>query len=169
MSIYPKRISNGENLIVHLRFSNSGQEIYNVKYVLSVLNPNKKEIFLKEDNIILGTGKEGFSKNLYYSLYINNKYKPGKYIVNFYMICNGQVINSDTRDNDYFYVEKLKYYNFKDKTVIYNMSNEKTSFILHKGKTSNEFTINGNEKINLEDKYDYIEYSNNKFDIIEDR
>ena len=169
MSIFPKKISNGENLIIHLRFSNKAQKIHNIKYVLSVLDPNKKEIFLKEDNIILGIGKEGFVKQLYYSLYINNNCKPGRYIVNFYIICNGQVIYSDTKNNDYFYVEKLKYYNSKNKTVIHNISNEKTLFILYKGKESKCFNINGKEKLNLEDKYDYIEYANNKFDIIENK
>ena len=39
MSIYPKRISSEENLIIHLRFSNKSKKIQKLKYVLSILNP----------------------------------------------------------------------------------------------------------------------------------
>lgn len=169
MSIYPKNISNGENLIIHLRFSNKGKKTQKVRYVLSVSDPNDKQIFFKENDLILGIEKDEFTKQLYYSLYINSKFKPGKYIVKFYMICNGHIIESETKNNDYFYVENLKYYNFNDNTFIFNNSDEKTNFKLYKGTNIEKFTINGKQTLKLKEKYNYIEYANNKIDLINDK
>lgn len=169
MSIYPKNISNGENLIIHLRFGNKSNKIQKVRYVLSVIDPDNNDIFYKEDDLTLGIGKDEFVKQLYYSLYINNSFKPGKYMVNFYMICNEQIIESSTKDNDYFYIEKLKYYNFKGKTIVFNCSKEKTHFKLYKGINIEEFTIDGGQELTFEDNHDYIEYANNRFDNIKNR
>lgn len=169
MSIYPKNISNGENLIIHLRFGNKSKKMQKVKYVLSVISPDNKTIFLKEDDLTLGIRKDEFVTQLYYSLYINNRFKPGKYIVKFYLICNKQIIESATKDNDFFYIEKLKYYNCKHNTVIFNCSKEKTYFKLYKGTNIEEFSIDGRQKLKLEDKYDYIEYANNKIYIIDNK
>ena len=169
MSIYPRNISNGENLIIHLRFSNKGRKIQKVRYVLSVLNPNEKQIFLKEDDLTLGVENDEFIKQLYYSLYINSRFIPGKYIVKFYIVCNGHIIESATKDNDFFYVENLKYYNLNDNTIIINNSNEKTDFKLYKGTNIEKFTINGKQKVRLKEKYNYIEYANNKIDFINNK
>ena len=46
MSIYPKNISNGENLIIHLRFGNKSNKIQKVRYVLSVIAPDNNDIFI---------------------------------------------------------------------------------------------------------------------------
>ena len=58
MSIYPKNISNGENVIIHLRFSNKSKIIQKIRYVLSVIDPDENQVFLKEDNLVLGVEKE---------------------------------------------------------------------------------------------------------------
>lgn len=152
MSIYPKNISNGENLIIHLRFSNKGKKIQKVRYVLSVLNPNDKQLFLKEGDLILGIENDKFIKQLYYSVYINSRFMPGKYTVKFYMICNEHIIESETKNNDYFYVENLKYYNLNGNTIIINNSNEKTNFRLYKGTNIEKYTINGKQKLKLKGK-----------------
>ncbi|MBR3249629.1 MAG: hypothetical protein IKF83_02900 [Clostridia bacterium] len=169
MSIYPKNISNGENVIIHLRFSNKSKIIQKIRYVLSVIDPDENQVFLKEDNLVLGVEKEEFVKQLYYSLEIDGNFKPGKYIVQFYLVCKGHIIESVTKDNDFFFVEKLEYYYSNEKTVITNISNEKIKFKLHEGLNIEELTINGKEKIELEGKYDYIEYANNKIDLIEEK
>ena len=169
MSIYPKNISNGENVIIHLRFSNKSKIIQKIRYVLSVIDPDENQVFLKEDNLVLGVEEEEFVKQLYYSLEIDGNFKPGKYIVQFYLVCKGHIIESVTKDNDFFFVEKLEYYYSNEKTVITNISNEKIKFKLHEGLNIEELTINGKEKIELEGKYDYIEYANNKIDLIEEK
>jgi len=169
MSIYPKNISNGENVIIHLRFSNKSKIIQKIRYVLAVIDSDENQVFLKEDNLVLGVEKEEFVKQLYYSLEIDRNFKPGKYIVQFYLVCKGHIIESVTKDNDFFFVEKLEYYCFNEKTVITNISNEKTKFKLYKGLNIEELTINGKEKIELEGKYDYIEYANNKIDLIAEK
>lgn len=166
MSIYPKNICNGENLIIHLRFSNKSKNIQKVTYNLSIKNPDKKQIFLKQEDIILGINKEEYVKQLYHSIYISNRFKPGKYIVDFYLNCNGHIIESVTKDNDYFYVEKLKYYNFKENTIIINKSNEKTRFKVYNEKSIDKFVIDGKQKLELKEKYDFIEYANNKVALI---
>ena len=48
MSIYPKNISNGENVIIHLRFSNKSKIIQKIRYVLSVIDPDENQVFLKQ-------------------------------------------------------------------------------------------------------------------------
>ena len=169
MSIYPKNINKRENLIIHLRFSNKGSKPQKVTYKLSINSPDKKEIFYKEEDILLGTDKTEYVKQLYHSIYISNRFKPGKYIVDFHMICNGHIIESLTKDNDYFYVEDLKYYISKNNTIVVNKSNEKTNFKLYKGGKSEEHIIDGKQKLKFSEKYDFIEYANNRFDLIKEK
>ena len=82
------------------------------------------------------------------------------------ILCNEHIIESETKDNDYFFVENLKYYNFNGNTIIINNSDEKTNFKLYKGTNIEKFIINGKQKLKLKGKYNYIEYANNKIDLI---
>lgn len=169
MSIYPKRISSEENLIIHLRFSNKSKKIQKLKYVLSILNPNNKQIYFKEDNLILGSNNEEYIKELYYSFFIDETYIPGKYNVIFYLILNGKKIESVTKDNDFFIVEKLTYYSLKNKTIIINNSYMKTRVKLYGKEKEEEINIEGNQRKIINHKYDYIEFANNKIDKINKR
>lgn len=45
MSIYPKNVSNGENVIIHLRFSNKIFQPQAIKYILSVLNSDNERVY----------------------------------------------------------------------------------------------------------------------------
>ena len=85
------------------------------------------------------------------------------------ILCNEHIIESETKDNDYFFVENLKYYNFNGNTIIINNSDEKTNFKLYKGTNIEKFIINGKQKLKLKGKYNYIEYANNKIDLINDK
>ena len=169
MSIYPKNICKEENVIIHLRFSNKGPKPQMIKYKLDVRDPYEKQVFYKEDDICLGIDKEEYVKQLYYSLYINDNFKPGKYLVDFCIICNGHIIESITKDNDFFYVESLEYYNSENNTIIENNSPEKARFKVFKEGIFEEFEIEGKQKMKLKEKYDYIEFANNKFDMIKEK
>ena len=77
MSIYPKRVTTGENVIIHLRFQNNGKREELVEYHLDVYNSLDELIFNKIDNILLG--KENYLYEFYISPWTYNY--PGKYKV----------------------------------------------------------------------------------------
>ncbi len=170
MSIYPKNISKGENLIIHLRFSNKGKKNEIVKYKLYVQDPEGTNILKKEKNIYLGVDDDEFVRQIYYSIHITDKFKPGKYLVKFYLICRGNIIESLTKDTDFFYVEDIKYFNLKGKTYIYNKSPENVNIELYDNNNiSKTFNIKGNSTLEIPNSYKYIKYANNKFDIIKEK
>ncbi len=170
MSIYPKNISKGENLIIHLRFSNKGKKNEIIKYRLYIQNPTGKKILKKENSIYLGVNSNEFVRQIYYSVYISDKFKPGKYIVKFYLICRGSIIESSTKDTDFFYVEDVKYFNSNEKTYVHNKSLENVNIKLYDNNNISEtFNIRGNSTLETTKAYKYIEYANNKFDIIKEK
>lgn len=166
MSIFPKHIASGENVIIHLRFNNSKKNTKEITYYLKVFNPNNKIIYDKSDNIIVGYGDNDYCNEIYHSIMIKNNFVPGKYIVDFYMNINGKKIESITKNNDFFYVEKIKYFKKDNKTIINNMSKEKVKCSLY-GLTKKTIELNGKEKIELDDSYNLIEYGNNQIYPIE--
>ena len=44
MSIFPRRLTRGENCIIHLKFTNSSRILKKLHYNLKILNPNGKII-----------------------------------------------------------------------------------------------------------------------------
>ncbi len=165
MSIFPKRIVSGENVIIHLRFINSKKNNRLIKYFLNVYNPKKKLIYNFSDDIILGYGNNYYNEK-YHSLMIQNDFIPGKYIVDFYMEVNGKKVDSLTKQNDYFHVEKIDFYKNNNDIILKNMSNEITKCILY-GNNKEEIVLEGNETKRVNDEYQYIEYGNNQIFKIE--
>ena len=161
MSIFPKRVTYGENVIIHLRFQNKGKVEEIVEYHLDVYNPIQKNIYHCIDSIILGTNKEGYLYETYKSINVDKSFIPGKYRVNFYLVCRGNIIMSDTKDWDVFYVEDVICYKDKNKIYLCNKSNEYVSVELL-GDRSKRINLKPNEKIILDKNYKYYCYGNNK-------
>ncbi len=159
MSIYPKRVTTGENVIIHLRFQNNGKREELVEYHLDVYNSLDELIFNKIDNILLG--KENYLYETYQSVAIDKSFIPGKYRVSFSLLCRGNVIQSDTKDWDQFYVEEVLCYKDKNSIYIYNPSNEEVSIKLI-GKKNKSINLKGKKDLIIEGSYDYYCYGNNK-------
>lgn len=127
---FPKKITLGENCIIHLKFVNHEKNNEVIKYILKVMDPNGKTILNINRNMILGGSSENnFVRELYYNVEIGNHFLPGKYIVDFYLYCKGIKVESITKDIDYFNVEKLSYFTDGKYTYIVNESIEETEFL----------------------------------------
>lgn len=171
MSIFPKKITLGENCIIHLKFVNHEKNNEVIKYILKVMDPNGKTILNINRNMILGGSSENnFVRELYYNVEIGNHFLPGKYIVDFYLYCKGIKVESITKDIDYFNVEKLSYFTDGKYTYIVNESIEETEFyVFDIDNEKKHFKIKGNDSIVLKEKFNYIQYANSKVDVIKEQ
>lgn len=176
MSVFPRKVCNGEYVIFHMGFKGILDENKSIDYCLNLYNPtNKKILNIKKDLLIRGNNKL-YEKNLYYPILIDDSFIPGKYIIDFYLVCDGKKIKSSTKNTDYFNVEKVESKFYKDKennkVILNNKSNECTSVLLY---------LEGNKKIikkeimllPQEEKIiitkcskAFIEYGNNNFSMI---
>ena len=168
MSIFPKKITSGENCIIHLRFANSGGNNEVIKYVLKVTNPNNEVILYINKSMILGVVKDNdFVREIYYNVETNKNFMPGKYIVDFHLYCKGLKVESMTKEIDYFNIEKLSYFIDDDSTYITNESSEETEFYIYNDKSKiKHYKINGKDSLVLNGNFNYIQYANNKIDVI---
>lgn len=168
MSIFPKRITSGENCIIHLRFANSCENSEVIKYVLKVISPNNEVVLNINKSMVLGVaGTKNFVREVYYNVNTNKNFLPGKYIVDFYLYCKGIKVESMTKEIDYFNIEKLSYFIDDNNTYITNESDEETEFYVYNDKASiQHYIIKGKDSIILKGTYNYIQYANNKVDVI---
>lgn len=171
MSIFPKKITSGENCIIHLRFANSGKNNEIIKYILKVINPNNEVILDINKSMILGIVKDSdFVREIYYDVKTNENFIPGKYIVDFHLYCKGIKVESITKEIDYFNIEKLSYFIENDNTYITNESSEDTEFYIYNDKSKiKHYKIKRKDSIVLEGIFNYIQYANNKIDVIKKR
>ena len=158
MSIFPKKITSGENCIIHLRFANSGGNNEVIKYVLKVTNPNNEVILDINKSMILGVVKDNdFVREIYYNVETNENFMPGKYIVDFHLYCKGIKVESMTKEIDYFNIEKLSYFIDDDSTYITNESSEETEFYIYNNKSKiKHYKINGKDSLVLNGNFNYI-------------
>ena len=168
MSIFPRKLTKGENCIIHLRFTNSSMKLKKLHYSLKILNPNGDEIKNIADDFILGNSMEEFKKEFYYCFDTNSNTMLGKYrvIPSFYY--NGVELKSQTANFDYFVVEEIKVDVVNDKEYyLTNLSNENTlvEFIkIKNGKNEySKYDIKGTEKVKFNFDADkiFIKYGNN--------
>ena len=160
MSIYPKRVIIGENLIIHLRFNNIGKKVEYIKFHLHIENPKQEIIFSKDDYKLLGINDNSYIYETYQSIPILNNFLYGKYKVVFNITTKGIVISSDTENSDYFYVDGFSFYKTKDKIVIKNLSIEDTPCRIFSNEKEKELVFNSLEEKILPNNYKYLEYGN---------
>lgn len=177
MSIFPKTICPGEYVIFHMGFKCILPENKKISYCLKVYNPNNVMILkVQKDLNIVGNNKM-FEKNVYYPIFVDDTFLAGKYIIDFYLISDGEIIKSSTYNNDYFNVEKISSFFYKMSTNKYkielkNESKEMTTITLYlHGKTKNiekEILLKPFEikKIVTSCSKVFFKYGNNNFDII---
>lgn len=176
MSIFPKKVSHGEYVIVHLNFKGIFIKCKKISYCLNIFDPNNKLVCnLKNEIIMLGNNRE-YEKQLYYPVFIKEDFQAGKYIVEFYLLVDDKKIISRTINNDYFIVEKINYsIDYKNKKLLLkNMSILDLSIKLffEKEKERDEFLIslkkNEEKSISINDDINniFIMYGNDKIEKI---
>ena len=175
MSIFPRKVCNGEYVIFHMGFKGILDKHKNISYCLELFNPNNELVLELKNNLLIRGNNKLYEKDLYYPILIDDSFIPGKYVVNFYLIDDGKIIKSSTKDNDIFLVEKVNCFienlNNKKIIVLENKSSEEVTLELYlegKRRTKKEITLLPYMKKEIETKslYAYIEYGNNDFKII---
>lgn len=168
MSIFPRRLTRGENCIIHLKFTNSNKTLKKIHYNLKILDPDGIEIENILDNFILGISKDEFKKEFYYCFKTKQNTKLGKYRVSLGFYYNGVLLKSQTSNFDYFVVEDVKVDVINDKEYyLTNMSKENTIIDFIKIKNNKNFYSNyelkGLEKCKFKIDADkiFIKYGNN--------
>lgn len=168
MSIFPRRLTRGENCIIHLKFTNSSRILKKLHYNLKILNPEGEIIKDVSDEFILGSNKEEFKKEFYYYFNTDLKTELGKYRVIPTFYYNGVKLKSQTSNYDFFLVEEIEYKMVNDKEYsLTNLSQEETrlEFIKHNlGKIEySDCILKGNETKTFEFDSDriFIKYGNN--------
>jgi len=122
MSVFPKRVTYGEYLIMHVLFYNNDPTIKRVKATLEIRKNEKKLMRIFQDKNFLVPQKGGIE--LYYPIKINKKLKPGKYYVSLKMIHNKEGFKSETKLNDFFYIDSFKIKKENKFIFIKNLSKE---------------------------------------------
>ena len=168
MSIFPRRLTRGENCIIHLKFTNSSRILKKLHYNLKILNPEGEIIKDVSDEFILGSDKEEFKKEFYYCFNTDSKTGLGKYRVIPTFYYDGVKLKSQTSNYDFFVVEEIEYRMINDKEYcLTNLSQEETrlEFIKHNlGKIEySDCILKGNETKKFEFDSDriFIKYGNN--------
>lgn len=168
MSIFPRKLTRGENCIIHLKFENTGKKPKNIYYNLTILDPNGEKVEDITNNLLLGCDNNEFKKELYYCFKTNKDTILGKYRVIPTFFYDGMKYKSKTSNFDYFLVEEINVENVaKNEFLLYNISLYATNIkILEKNGDniiSHEVTLKSHERLKLksEAKQKFIMYGNN--------
>lgn len=148
MSIYPKRITSDEQVVIHIKIVNEDIKVKHCKMVTYIVKPNKKITELAQKFFVISNKEKEF-----YFTYVPKKNDiPGKYLVKTNLYTNGNISHSLTSKNDFFYIDKLSILSVdedKDNLTISikNKSSEKTPFELFDNDNTKKDIIDGlNEK-----------------------
>lgn len=135
MSIFPKKITHNESVIIHVRIMNDDNIAKFLQLKTYIENPNGKIIKTFKKNFILGTNSLNKTfKDFYFEFKPKKADIAGKYLARTDLYYKGEVLHSLTIDHDYFLVEKLKISKFNQindnscKLIVYNKSSEETEF-----------------------------------------
>jgi hypothetical protein len=129
MSIFPKRVTKSENVIIHLKTLNDKKVKY-LNYETTIYDPEGNEADKFKNSLISSNNRE-----VYYYHKVKENEIPGKYHLKTNMYINGRIINSFTSVADFYYVDEIKVSNVEkyDDIVSFrleNMSDELTPYMI---------------------------------------
>lgn len=132
MSVFPKKITLNENTVIHVKMSNLSQICLPVKVNLYVENKESsyKENILKNESFILPPVLKGSSENFIekYFIFRADCEKPlGRYDCVLSIEYLNKKDYSLTRDNAFFYIEKISSQRKKKFIFLKNESNAETT------------------------------------------
>lgn len=117
MSIFPKRVTKGENVIVHFKIKNN-QKVKFISYEITFYDPIGNVVEVIKDTLLSCEERE-----VYFCHKVREDELPGKYYLKTKMYINGRVIGSFSSVADFYYVDELQVINTRD-------VNESESFII---------------------------------------
>lgn len=165
MSVYPKYITRGDNIVIHTKVCNHSVICLPVKVSLCVKhNKNKYKKWIIKEKLFLvppKNNKEGVIER-YYMFKTNTRSLLGKY----YCILSIKYLTkenfSSTKENAYFYIEKINIDKKENFLLIHNKSNCNTMvgiFYIDKSYLKN---IKSLEIIKIpKENFLYLKYANN--------
>jgi len=166
MSIYPKRIARGDNVIIHTKFFN--RSLICIPITVNLELENKLEKYKKQllkNKIFFLPSLMDNEKDFIEKFFIfktDERTPLGKYncllTINYF----GKKIKSLTRKNDYFFIEKLNFSRKKGKIILINMTNFNIKIKLIYLKKKQNKMIKPHSKIVVTEKnFLYAVYANN--------
>ena len=170
MSIFPKRVTYGENVIIHFKINSSNKPRF-IEYSIDVFNPNGEK-----KNIVKKKGLFSNTVETYYCYVVNkNEYNiPGQYFLKTNLYINGRKIYSLSAEMDYFWIDYIKnsvilldgekcieLINMGDSEVPYNILDKNGTILKDDILQSKERII-----IQKHHKEYYLKYGNNNIDRI---
>ncbi len=170
MSIVPKRVSLGENVLIHICFRNIEGIFRKLKYESFVVSPSGKKFHvlrLREKIVppkIWGCTAYTFNEffqHEYHVLKIKKNFEIGKYKVDLSVWENNRVSHSQSYRYDYFFVEKITVKRIK-KTMfsIKNESRAPCPIRVHYKFKHKHLLLKGQETRILKDPF-FLIYANN--------
>lgn len=169
MSIFPRKLTRGENCIIHLKFENTGKKPKKILYNLTILDPNGDKVTDISDKFLLNCDSNSiFKKELYYSFNTSQNTALGKYRVIPTFYYDGMKYRSRTSNFDYFLVEEINVESIgNNEFLLKNESPYRANILLKENKHNNCFINNivleGYEKrkIKTDAEQKFIMYGNN--------
>ena len=104
MSIFPKHVTFGDNVIIHFKIENS-KKVIQLDYKIDLFNPMGKKKRIIEKSIISSDIIECYYN---YTVKENNFNIPGRYFLRTTMYINGRKSNSLSAEKDYFWIDRIK-------------------------------------------------------------
>lgn len=164
LSIYPKRVVFGENVIVHIRFRTDSSKPRVYSCTTYVVSPKKEIIQTWNRQFIMPGGTKETQKEFYYCINGRKLIEPGLYRVVSDLIVEGKMVHSDTYANDFFTVDRLTVNRLQDRNRIVITNESGTSncpiYLTYKdGKEMNlELSSGESKEVDLSD-VDFIKYA----------
>lgn len=127
MSIFPKRVTKNENVIIHLKFVNESNQTRLFNYNTQIISPSGTIITEWNDKFIMSPKSDESinKKEFYHEVSGTLLVEAGKYLAKTNLYIDGRIINSSTEKNDYFYVDdiSIKSYSPTPKRTCYQLTN----------------------------------------------
>lgn len=163
MSVFPKRVCIGDNVIIHVKCTNFGNTIRYRKIFVKVISPLGKEFNILDGEIwkIPPANSSGIIEK-YYLFKVTNSCEAGRYFVSIQIKNNNKITLSGTKETDYFYVDSIKIHKEKDKVILKNESPTVTKIKLIFDNKIETVHLFGKRKIKISGKkLRFIMYGNN--------
>ncbi len=176
MSIFPKRVTKNENVIIHMKFTISSNRVCYCLYSTKVISPSGKEIVSwKNGFYMMSHWAVSEEKEIYHCVEHTMLEEPGKYLVKTDLYLEGKVINSETEMNDYFYYDNIIVDNicYKDADIMFELRNPADNTVpvklIESDKNCSEITILPHDKMSFRCKKGVvIKYISNSILLIEE-
>lgn len=104
MSIFPKRVTYGDNVIIHFKIESTVKPRI-IDYTIDMYNPKGEGKRIAQKSGLYADTVESY----YYYTVVGDDYSiPGRYFLKTKLYVNGRKVNSSSSEMDYFWIDKIK-------------------------------------------------------------